>query len=64
MRKTKTSPQSSNGNTDNNQHTKQSPPKRHKPTQGERTRQKIINWKEYNEALVRRGQFTLWISDN
>ena len=24
---------------------------------------KVVNWKEYNQALVDRGDFTLWISE-
>ena len=25
---------------------------------------KVINWPEYNQALVNRGNFTLWISED
>jgi hypothetical protein len=44
--------------------TKKSTPKKDKQAHGERKPRKIINWKEYNEALVLRGHFTLWISDD
>ena len=54
---TKKSQNSKNG-------TKKTTPKKDKQVQGERKPRKIINWKEYNEALVLRGHFTLWISDD
>jgi len=47
-----------------NTKTKKSTPKQDKQLHGERKPRKIINWKEYNEALVQRGNFTLWISDD
>ena len=43
---------------------KKATPKKDKNVHGERKPRKIINWKEYNEALVQRGNFTLWISDD
>jgi hypothetical protein len=39
-------------------------PKQDKKIHGERKPRKIINWPEYNEALVQRGQFTLWLADD
>ena len=39
-------------------------PKKDKQLHGERKPRKIINWKEYNESLVQRGNFTLWIADD
>ena len=55
---------SQNGGIGKNKNTKKATPKRDKQLHGERKARKIINWNEYNEALVRRGQFTLWISDD
>ena len=62
-RKTKTTEKSQNGQTGENKSTKKGTPKMDKQLHGERKQRKIINWKEYNESLVKRGQFTLWISD-
>ena len=63
-RTTKTSTKGQNTKVGKNKSTKKATPKRDEKLHGERTPRKIINWKEYNEALVRRGQFTLWISDD
>ena len=63
-RTTKTTPKNQNRKTGKNKNTKKTTPKRDEQLHGERKPRKIINWKEYNEALVRRGQFTLWISDD
>jgi len=43
--------------------TKKATPKQDARLHGERKPRTIINWKEYNAALVRRGQFTLWLAD-
>ncbi len=29
-----------------------------------RSNYKVINWREYNEALKQRGSLTVWLSDN
>lgn len=63
-RTAKTAGESQNSETGKNNNTKKSTPKKDKQVHGERTPRQIINWKEYNEALVHRGQFTLWISDD
>ena len=42
---------------------KQSKRPRLRKKQSAKTRRKIINWSEYNQALVNRGNFTFWISD-
>jgi hypothetical protein len=44
--------------------TKKPTPKKDKQLHGERKPRKIINWHENNEALVQRGNFTLWIADD
>lgn len=63
-RTTKTTTKSQNGKTGENKSTKKPTPKRDEKLHGERKPRKIVNWKEYNEALVLRGHFTLWISDD
>jgi hypothetical protein len=63
-RTTKTVENSKNSKAGKNNDTKNSSPKTDQVLHGERKPRKIINWKEYNEALVRRGHFTLWISDD
>jgi Transposase DDE domain. len=63
-RTTKSAGKNQNSETGKNSKTKKSTPQQEKQVHGERTPRKIINWKEYNEALVHRGQFTLWISDD
>ena len=37
--------------------------KRSKPSRYGNTRYKVENWSEYNEALRRRGDVTVWISE-
>ncbi len=60
----KTVEKSKNSKAGKNKNAKKSTAKKDKSLHGERKPRKIINWKEYNEALVKRGQFTLWISDD
>jgi hypothetical protein len=36
---------------------------RKRTSKSEQKRRKIINWAEYNQALVNRGNFTFWISE-
>jgi len=43
---------------------KQSKRPRKRKEQTAKTPRKIINWAEYNQALVNRGNFTFWISDD
>ena len=43
---------------------KQSKRPRLRKKQTAKTPRKIINWAEYNQALVNRGNFTFWISDD
>jgi len=63
-RTAKTTTKSQNRKNTRTKTTKKSTPKRDKQLHGERTPRKIINWNEYNDALVKRGQFTLWIADD
>lgn len=63
-RTTKTVENSQTSKTGKNKSTKKSTPKIDEQIHGERTPRKIINWKEYHDALVKRGQFTLWINDD
>jgi hypothetical protein len=37
---------------------------RKRTNKSDKTPRKIINWAEYNQALVNRGNFTFWISDD
>ena len=32
--------------------------------QQQHTKHKVLNWGEYNKALIHRGSMTLWLSDN
>jgi len=63
-RTTKTTTKSQNRENTKTKVTKKSTPKKDEQLHGERKPRKIINWKEYNKALVQRGNFTLWISDD
>jgi hypothetical protein len=38
-------------------------PRKKRTPQGAKKQYKVINWPEYNQALVDRGNFTLWISE-
>lgn len=63
-RTTTTTPKSQNRKVGKTKITKKPTPKKDKKLHGERKPRRIINWKEYNEALVQRGNFTLWIADD
>jgi hypothetical protein len=63
-RTTKTTTKSQNRKTGKTKFTKKTTPKKDEKLHGERKPRKIINWKEYNDALVQRGNFTLWIADD
>ena len=63
-RTTKTTTKSQNRKTGKTKITKKPTPKKDKKLHGERKPRRIINWKEYNDALVQRGNFTLWIADD
>ncbi len=54
-RTTKTVEKSKNSKAGKNKITKKSTTKKDKSLHGERKQRKIINWKEYNESLVKRG---------
>ena len=60
----KSSAKCQTGKTRKTKVTKKPTPKKDEQLHGERKPRKIINWKEYNDALVQRGNFMLWISDD
>ncbi len=43
--------------------TKRSYQANHRPTTQAKDRYKLINWKEYNAGLCKRGSLTLWIAE-
>jgi len=63
-RTTKTTAKSQHRKTRKTKVTKKPTPKTDKQVHGKRKHRKIINWKEYNEALVQCGNFTLRLADD